>query len=189
MSIVKTKRYSRQGFTLLELMIVVAIIGILAAVAIPAFGTYLRQAKKSEGATMLKTISDGALKYFTEEHCIDEAGLKVRKHFYPGCETEGDPQACNNVTYVTGEIPIGTRFDPNDPRFDFSTVPWTKLNYRMTKPFTYVVYYTSDPTQGNSTFKARSVASLDSPNDSEFTMFGHANGVTSNVVETLDNPL
>jgi type IV pilus assembly protein PilA len=46
------KRSNQQGFTLIELMIVVAIIGILAAVALPAYQDYTVRAKVTEGLTL-----------------------------------------------------------------------------------------------------------------------------------------
>ena len=60
-------RRLQKGFTLIELMIVVAIIGILAAIAIPNFITFQAKSKQSEAKTNLKAIFTAEKSYFGEK--------------------------------------------------------------------------------------------------------------------------
>jgi len=60
------KWQNQKGFTLIELMIVVAIIGILAAIAIPNFLTYQAKSKQSEAKVGLGAIATSSIAYNAE---------------------------------------------------------------------------------------------------------------------------
>ena len=69
----------QKGFTLIELMIVVAIIGILAAIAIPAYQDYTIRAQVSEGLSLASDVKAGVAEFMaqTGDWPVDliEAGL------------------------------------------------------------------------------------------------------------------
>lgn len=70
---------TQQGFTLIELMIVIAIIGILAAIAIPAYQNYVIRAQVTEGITLMDAPKTAVAEYYTVHGTLPtsntEAGL------------------------------------------------------------------------------------------------------------------
>ncbi|HKC15418.1 MAG TPA: pilin [Steroidobacteraceae bacterium] len=65
----------QRGFTLIELMIVVAIIGILAAIAIPAYQDYTIRAQVTEGINLADAVKVAVADYYTQNGAFPAAGL------------------------------------------------------------------------------------------------------------------
>jgi len=64
-------RKNQAGFSLVELMVVVAIIGILASLAIPSIGKYMAKARQSEAKTQLSSLYTAEKAFFAEYTVYD----------------------------------------------------------------------------------------------------------------------
>jgi len=60
-------KHNQQGFTLIELMIVVAIIGILAAIALPAYQDYTARSQMAEAMSLASGARTAVTEYYTSE--------------------------------------------------------------------------------------------------------------------------
>ena len=189
------------GFTLIELMVVVAILGVLAAIAVPTVTLYVRRTKTAEARVQVAKMFDASSAYFQSEHVdrgdVDTIGLggaiSGATHRCPhppaspvGGTTGVTPPLTLNCNIGPGGRCVPVRSPSGLGFYDidlWGTPMWDGLSFGQEQGHFYHYRYTATNTTtgfGSCQFTASAFGNLD--NDAVYSTFERTGGADANGV-------
>ena len=155
----KSQNRSLTGFTLIELMVVVCIVGLLASVGLTSFAKYIKMAKTVEAHEALYELRMGAREYYVVDHWNNQGKLTLRQFPQSIKPTPMGGPCCNRC--VT-------------PSEEWVTAGWNSLLFSLSEGHHYQYRFLSTGTGFQAVYTAQALGDLDcDKNLSTFEIRGH----------------
>jgi prepilin-type N-terminal cleavage/methylation domain-containing protein len=117
------RQLTRQGFTLIELMIVVAILGVLGALAIPTLLHFQRRSKTGEVSSLINAIYKGNASYYVLQHHDRGMGTAPRSFCTIGSGHAGYPSPSKAIAQPDANMKVAGFPTKDGLRFAYSNWP------------------------------------------------------------------
>jgi type IV pilus assembly protein PilA len=183
----KSVRFNKMGFTLVELMIVVAIIGILAALAIVGVSKYVRSAKTTEARNALGKMGKAAQTAFAREKPMPAGSVAIGG---PPIMFRGEcPSASASVPATMASV-TGTKYQSSDAEWKVDEATnsgfWC-LRVFIQEPQYYEYSYISDATPATQGLTCTAMANGDLNGDGVYSTLMLFGNVTQNMLSISPN--
>ncbi len=169
-------RLRKRAFSLVELMIVVAIIGVLSTLAIQGVRRYLANAKSAEARNALGTMARNAVDAYEREKMANPTGAMAAGDSV----STGAKEFCTAATAVPSDVTkiAAKKYQSNPTDWEAGAdvkAGWRCLKFSVDSPQAYQYNYLNPTAGTNGKFTAQAIGDLDGDATySTFSIFGEA---------------